>query len=82
MKNQILKIFGLDITGPEKHHFSLFHFDDFLTTFAKDLMKKLHVFIQVSKVLRTCYIFKKIWDLEIFDNEWSYGCGFWHIFKD
>ena len=32
-------------------------------------MQKPPVFIKISKVLRTSYIFTKIWDLEIFDNE-------------
>ena len=65
-----MKSFNLDFTGPPKNAsfwFSFFHFDDFLTTFAKDLMKKPTIFITNIKSTQNFLHF--YWDLEIFDNE-------------
>ena len=60
---KILKSFDLDFTGPKKRSFFIFHFDKFLTTFAKHLMKKptnsitniesTHNFLHFHKDLRS-----------------------------
>ena len=71
LRLEILKSFDLDFTGQKLlvFCFSFFHFDDFLTTFVKDLMKKTTIFITNIKSPNSSYIFTKIWHLEIFDNE-------------
>ena len=45
MVNDFSKVLGLDLTGRRKWNFFIFHFDDFLTTFTKSLLKKPPAFI-------------------------------------
>ena len=50
-------------------HFSFVHFYDFLTSFAKNLMKKPPVFITDIKSSHKFYSLANIWDLQTFDKE-------------
>ena len=70
-----MKSFDLDFTGPPKNAsfwFSFFHFDDFLTTFAKDLMKKPTIFITNIKSTQNFLHFYK--DLRS-RNFWQWNNG-------
>ena len=62
--------------GPSKaqsFYFSFFHFDDFLTFFTKNIMKKPPTFITVIKSSYiNYYSLTKIWDLEFF-FQWNDG---------
>ena len=77
-----MKIFRICLTSRQKHYFFIFHFidfDDFLTTFAKNLMKRPPAFMIDIKSLYKLLLSHK--DLRS-RNIWQWNDGLLNIFKN
>ena len=77
-----MKIFHICLTSRQKHYFFIFHFidfDDFLTTFAKNLMKRPPAFMIDIKSLYKLLLSHK--DLRS-RNIWQWNDGLLNIFKN